>query len=715
MLPAVHLFGGHRLDPGRRSLTTLDGTAVKLTGKGFDALVYLVEHSGEVVDRATLVQVLWPKRIVEENNLNQAIAAIRRAIGEEHIATVAGRGYQFVTPSVRIEVEKPEVSLMAPNDATRSSSAEPSHAPRVGRRSLRSFVAASAAAALVIAAVVVWSFGVHRPVQRPDTRPSIAVLPLENLSPDPDKAYVAWHLHEAIIGRLFDFGFDVRPRGAVRQYAPSMRPSLAEIAQALDVDSVMEGTVRYADDRLRVSLTLVATADGKPLWHDEFDREYADLFAIESEVARNVADALEATLTPQQLVGAEQGFTTNPAAYDLYVTGMDHERRSIFNRDFVIAQYERATQIDSEFSLAWTRLAFAKLTKRRWLSTDPELLSGARVAAERALEITPDLALARITLVYLRYLEDADRRELLRELNALEGKSQRIPEFFAIRASIYSDLGLLEEQLADRNQVVVLEPRHVPYLLANGESSMTLRRYDEAQALFDRARQLEPNDTGGLLHSSGLPLFRDGDPRVLRELEPRVLSEDLPPAVNVAWAAIYDADYDAAVRILSLLPDTPTGFQRPVMLAQALELAGRHSEAQALFVTALERIQAQIATAPPARRPALEIWLGAVKVGLGEPAAAVEHVNAGLRNLHLVRPLNALGLRVDAILVLASAGAVEPTLAELESYLSGPGNWSLEGLLPHPAFDRIRDDARVVAVVTKNRASSARLAEPARR
>ena len=102
----VYEFDGYRLDPARRSLTQADGAEVKLTGRRFDTLVYLVEHAGEVVDRDAIVHAVWPRRVVEDNNLNQAIAVLRRLLGEQHIVTVAGRGYQFVTP-VRVVNPKP--------------------------------------------------------------------------------------------------------------------------------------------------------------------------------------------------------------------------------------------------------------------------------------------------------------------------------------------------------------------------------------------------------------------------------------------------------------------------------------------------------------------------------------------------------------------------------------------------------------------------------
>ena len=140
-LPIVYEFAGFRLEPARRALTQPDGTPARLGGKPFDLLVYLVEHAGELVDRDELLRGVWPKRVIEDNNLNQAIATVRRVLGEEHVVTVAGRGYQFVTP-VR-EVSLPSVAVARPTPAERGA------LPRRLRWPI--FVAAAAAGVAVVA------------------------------------------------------------------------------------------------------------------------------------------------------------------------------------------------------------------------------------------------------------------------------------------------------------------------------------------------------------------------------------------------------------------------------------------------------------------------------------------------------------------------------------------------------------------------------------
>lgn len=312
----IYEIAGFRLDPSRRILLGPDGAPIALKSKVLDTLVYFVEHAGALLEKDTVLAAVWGGVVVEENGLNQHVSTLRRAFGESpgdnrFIVTVPGRGYRFVAP----------VCVVAPDAVPVTVAPDP---PRP--RWLRG--AAAAACVVLIAAFGAGAWFLrHAP--EPAAIRRIAVLPLENLSPDPARGYVASGFHEAIISRLGALHFDVRPRGSVMQYAETPRPSLGAIAQALDVDVLMEGSVRYADDRLRISLTLVDAESGAALWRDTFDRQFADIFTIETEVAQNVADALEATLAPHELATAEVGHTRNAAAYDFYLTGMDHERRGV--------------------------------------------------------------------------------------------------------------------------------------------------------------------------------------------------------------------------------------------------------------------------------------------------------------------------------------------------------------------------------------------------
>jgi Tol biopolymer transport system component/DNA-binding winged helix-turn-helix (wHTH) protein len=151
-VPIAYEFAGFRLEPARRALTRPDGTPARLSGKPFDTLVYLVEHAGELVDRDELLRAVWPKRVIEDNNLNQTIATLRRVLGEGYVATVAGRGYQFVTPVGRVPPPSPVAASSSAHTASAETVAGPTH-EAAERQRLRwpIFVAAAAAGVAVIA------------------------------------------------------------------------------------------------------------------------------------------------------------------------------------------------------------------------------------------------------------------------------------------------------------------------------------------------------------------------------------------------------------------------------------------------------------------------------------------------------------------------------------------------------------------------------------
>jgi len=206
--PVAYEFAGFRLEPARRALTRPDGTAARLSGKPFDTLVYLVERAGELVDRDDLLHGIWPKRVIEDNNLNQAIATLRRLLGEQHVVTVAGRGYQFVTPVRRVPLAAlPARGEPAPS-LTRTASSPTDPGPTIGsfdadtpRWRLRWPVVAAFAAglAVVFAAIALLALAPHATMSLVGTR--VAVQPLTSypgaeltpaLSPDGDRIAFSW-------------------------------------------------------------------------------------------------------------------------------------------------------------------------------------------------------------------------------------------------------------------------------------------------------------------------------------------------------------------------------------------------------------------------------------------------------------------------------------------------------------------------------------------
>lgn len=271
-------FGDFRLLAAQRSLTARsDGRPIELTQKAFDTLRYLVQHPGELLDKSALIAAVWPNVVVEENNLNQVISALRRALGDgsegrRFIVTVPGRGYQFVAPVREIRDETPS----------------PPASP-----------AATSA------------------------RKSVAVLPFVNLTGDPTKDYLSDGMAEELIHILARVpGLKVPSRTSSFSYK-GRNVDVRKIARDLDVGVVLEGSVRSAGERIRVTAQLIDGATGFHLWSENYDRQFGDVFQLQDELARAIMATLRLALDGGMLAHVlPEPPTRDVEAYHLYLRAM---------------------------------------------------------------------------------------------------------------------------------------------------------------------------------------------------------------------------------------------------------------------------------------------------------------------------------------------------------------------------------------------------------
>ena len=401
----IRQFGTYRLHPERRELERTGGGVVSLGAKAFDALVLLVEHAGEPVSRKALMDALWPDTIVEENNLTQAVSALRRALGEGYIVTLPGRGYQFVAevkgcgPGVSGE----DVGSGAASESVDSNEGAASEPPaRDFGRPLRAAVAALAVAALVVAAGYLWL------VPR-EGEPSIAVLPFVNVSSDPAQEYFADGLSDELRNRLARLkGLRVAARTSSFAFKGG-NASLREIGEALNVDTVVGGTVRRSADRLRISVELVNVADGYTLWSSGvYEPELDDVFAIQDEIARAVVNEL----SPMLGVGAPDpnyGGTKSFEAYDHFLRGLTQQAQFIPPAlSNAAEEFRRAVAIDPSYGHAWAELGFT-LSQLAIFSParSEQLLRERAEAAQRARDVAPALPMTQVILGWIAH----DRRD----------------------------------------------------------------------------------------------------------------------------------------------------------------------------------------------------------------------------------------------------------------------------------------------------------------
>jgi DNA-binding winged helix-turn-helix (wHTH) protein/Flp pilus assembly protein TadD len=352
MVVSRYAFDAFVVDGARRQLLR-DGMPVALSPRALDALLLLLERAGEQVDKGELMQALWPHRVVEENNLNQAISSLRRALGEtpgqpRYILTVPGRGYRFVGPRPVSEAEPP------------------------------------------------------RPLR------AVAVLPLRCLGQADDALSIG--MADTLITRLGSLGaLNVRPLAAVRRFlGQEVEPLHA--GRVLAVDAVLEGTVQALSGGLRANLRLHETAGGAPPWTAAVDAPAGDVFALQDAVAGKVASALALRLDYEQKLRLVRRHTGDLDAWRAHALARHAlEQRSPTGLQQAVEHFNEALARDPDYALAWVGLSDAYTIQGVFGARPPtEVGPPARAAALRALQLDAGLAEAHVVLGHARIQYERD-------------------------------------------------------------------------------------------------------------------------------------------------------------------------------------------------------------------------------------------------------------------------------------------------------------------
>jgi TolB-like protein len=368
-------FGDFRLDLQQRLLLSgADGRPIPLSPKVFDTLLYFVERRGELLDKTTLLRAIWPNVVVEENSLNQNISALRRALGEnpgEHrfFVTEPGRGYRFVA-----DVRTLTIPARTP----------PQHQPAREASAARS---------------------TSQPTT-PTSRSSIAVLPFANLTREPEKEYFSEGLAEELIHLLARVpGLKVPARTSSFAYK-GRNVDIRQIARDLEVEVVLEGSVRSAGERIRVTAQLVDAQTGYHIWSETYDRNFGDLFRLQDELAGAVVQALKLTLEGSRLPSLAQAPPTHDIeAYQGYLQGrslLGSQSREGLGR--AMEMFQKAIARDPKFARAFSSIGMVHYLSVLHGFTSLEALLDSERAAQQALALDPGLAEAHALLAQINSL-----------------------------------------------------------------------------------------------------------------------------------------------------------------------------------------------------------------------------------------------------------------------------------------------------------------------
>jgi serine/threonine protein kinase/Tfp pilus assembly protein PilF len=349
--------------------------------------------------------------------------------------------------------------------------------------------------ALVVAlGVIVWKSDLFR---RPPTA-GIAVLPFENLSRDPDNAYFADGIQEEILTRLASIAdLKVISRTSTQRYQSKPR-NLGQIAKQLGVANILEGSVQKAADQVRVNVQLINAQTDSHLWAETYDRKLTDFFGVESEIAKGIAEVLQAKLSGREEQALAVKPTNNPEAYDAYLRGLAFEGRSSYSINLLVKAigfYERAVELDPNFALGWARLSRADALLY-FTGTDPTAArrDAAKSALENAQRLEPNSSETQLALGYYQFW-------VLRDYQLAKTTFKRVQKMLPGSSDVLYGLGLVtrrqghwDQSVAYSEQALALDPRNVELVDETASTYVMLRQFPAALKLYDRALDIVPND-----------------------------------------------------------------------------------------------------------------------------------------------------------------------------------------------------------------------------
>jgi len=578
-------------------------------------------------------------------------------------------------------------------------------------------------AILLLAVVLLLTnqFVLHRDEKQADIAPvaeisakSIAVLPFENLSEEKANAYFADGIQEEILTRLAKIAdLKVISRTSTQHYK-SAPENLPEIAKQLGVAHILEGSVQKSGDAVRVNVQLIKAANESHLWAETFDRKLTDIFSVESEVAKAIADQLRAKLTgkEEQVIAAKP--TDNPEAYDAYLRGLAYSLKTANTPANVLGaqKYLReAVRLDPKFALAWALLSY--VDARGYITTALQptvaLREEVRQAAETALTLQPNLGEALMAKAYYHYacLKDYDNAvRYFEQARQLLPNSSRIP---AALAYLERRRGRWDRSESYFHEAERLDPRNVLLLTQHAGAYIILRRFPEALRKLDQVLDITPDDVDTLVEKAAIAQAEGDLPRASVLLAPLHPNADDTQALEIqVYQAILERRPAPVIpRLKEILakPDPALGYfngELRFWLGWAQEVAGDDAAAQESWRQARSELESFLKEQP--ENDLLIGDLALTNMGLGDKAAALALAERAMATIPIEKDALVGPAPIEILArVAAQVGEPDRAIAALQKLLSIPYGGPLATqnvpLTPallrlDPMFDPLRNDPR---------------------
>ena len=507
-----HLYAFDRfvLDPEERRLLR-DGEAVALTPKCFDLLVVLVQNSGHLLAKSDLLERVWPGQFVEEGNLSFNISELRKALGEredgqQYIETVRKKGFRFVA-----NVEERMGSGVAV-------AVRPPPAPRSRRRAVVAIVLAAAALVALVAYLARRRGAVPPPGERPRT---LAVLPFKPLAANARDEPLEMGICNSLVTRLSSIDeLVVRPTSAVVEYNRMGQDPLAA-GRALGVDVLLDGYIQRSQAKIRVTVRLLRTADGKSLWSGEFNESFTDIFAVEDSISRQIVEALNLKLSGAEQRAVTKHGTESVEAYELYVKGLYlQEKRTPAEIEKSIDYFRAATAKDPRYALAFAAIANSYVILAVRADMRPrDSYANAKTAAMRAVQLDDRTAEAHSSLGYVKAWYDWDFAGAEREFRRAFELSANAPMTYQQYASFLLSAGRLDEAVSQITRAQHLDPVSLPTEVQAARIYFFKHDYDRATAECRKIIDVDPEFAGAHQFLGRIYAQQRLYPQALRELE----------------------------------------------------------------------------------------------------------------------------------------------------------------------------------------------------
>jgi serine/threonine-protein kinase len=544
---------------------------------------------------------------------------------------------------------------------------------------------------------------------------SIAVLPLGNLTEDKGNAFLADGVQDDIrtaLAKVADL--KVINRTSVNTYAAGTRRNLREIAQTLGVAFILEGSVRQSGEKVRISVQLTDARSGAPAWEESYERDLADVFAIQSDVVQQILSRLQATVSPKEKTAIDERPTKDLIAYGLYVRAKALVATISLNAQIneklreAVSLLDQAIARDPDFFLAYCQLAAAHNYLYFFgLDHTPARLALADGALKTIIRLRPDAGeahLARADFLYRCYLDYEKARA---ELDIAKRTLPNNSDIFELTGYIDRRQGLWNESARSLQRAIALDPRNFFILQQIALSYQEFQQFRAMAAALDRALILIPHDLDTQVTRALVDLEWRADPRPLRETIRIILSENPATAPDLAaqwfYLALCERDAAAITEALAAIPDSGTAldlnFPRSFCEGMAARARGDEATAHAAFLAAHAELERTVSE-QPGYGPALCV-LGLIDAALGRKDEALREGRRAIELLPITKDsIDGAELMKYVGVIYAWCGEKDLAIKQVAATLKIPNTLSYGNLKLHPYWDSLRGDPRFEKIIT---------------